>query len=130
MRNNVLAGVLAGLISGVIFGVMMQLMQAPTPDGTKVPMMAMVAQVVGSSSLAVGWVYHLFNSAVIGGIFGWLLGPKTADRTGRATVLGAGYGIGDTSSMAWSSARRSCGCAGGFTGQTFMPDTLEAACLS
>lgn len=93
MRNSILIGALAGLISGVVFGVMMQLMQAPTPEGTKVPMMAMVAQVVGSSSLAVGWVYHLFNSAVIGGIFGWLLGPRIADRMGRAAVLAAGYGI-------------------------------------
>ena len=93
MRNNSLTGALAGLIAGVVFGVMMQMMHAPTPDGMKVPMMVMVAQVVGSSSLAVGWVYHLFNSAVIGGVFGWLLGPRTADRMGRATVLGAGYGI-------------------------------------
>jgi uncharacterized membrane protein YagU involved in acid resistance len=92
MRSNALAGALAGLISGVIFGMMMQMMTAPTPDGMKVPMMAMVAQVVGSSSLLVGWIYHLFNSAVIGAIFGWLLGARTADRMGQAMVLGAGYG--------------------------------------
>ncbi len=93
MRGNLPAGILAGLISGVIFGVMMQLMRAPTPGGGEVPMMAMVAQVVGSESLVVGWLYHLFNSAVIGGIFGWLLGPRTGDRMGRAAGVGAGYGV-------------------------------------
>jgi hypothetical protein len=93
MRKKALAGALAGLSSGFIFGIMMQMMAAPTPDGTKVPMMAMVAQVVGSSSLLVGWLYHLFNSAVIGAIFGWLLGARVADRIGHAAALGAGYGV-------------------------------------
>jgi hypothetical protein len=92
MRNKTLAGAFAGLIAGLVFGVMMQMMRAPTPEGAQVPMMAMVAQVVGSSSLFVGWLYHLFNSAVIGAIFGWLLGARTADRMGNALVLGAGYG--------------------------------------
>jgi len=93
MRNKTLAGALAGLIAGLVFGFMMQMMRAPTPEGAQVPMMAMVAQVVGSSSLFVGWLYHLFNSAVIGAIFGWLLGTRTADRMGNAVVLGAGYGV-------------------------------------
>lgn len=93
MRGNTATGVIAGLIAGVIFGVMMQFMRAPTPDGGAVPMMAMVAQVVRSDSLVVGWLYHLFNSAVIGGIFGWLLGARTADRMGLAAVMGAAYGV-------------------------------------
>src|SRR5688500_701075 len=93
MRGNTATGVIAGLIAGVIFGVMMQFMRAPTHDGGAVPMMAMVAQVVRSDSLVVGWLYHLFNSAVIGGIFGWLLGARTADRMGLAVVMGAAYGV-------------------------------------
>ncbi|MGH7536780.1 MAG: hypothetical protein ACREMG_14540 [Gemmatimonadales bacterium] len=95
MRNKVLAGVLAGLLGGVVFGVMMQMMGAPTPDGRAVPMMVMVAQVVRSESLAVGWLYHLFNSVVIGGIFGWLFGGRTAGR------LGAGLGWGLLYGFAW-----------------------------
>lgn len=61
----------------------MQMMTAPTPDGGQVPMMAMVRQVpimndpTGSltsmNPVALGWIYHLFNSAVIGGIFGLLV---------------------------------------------------------
>lgn len=92
MRSNVTAGIIAGLISGVVFGIMMTMMHAPTPDGGSMPMMAMVAKVVGSTSLAVGWLYHLFNSAVIGGLFGWLLGPRIGGY-GGGIGWGAAYGI-------------------------------------
>lgn len=47
MRTKLGAGILAGLMAGVIFGMMMTMMTAPTPDGGRMPMMAMVAQVVG-----------------------------------------------------------------------------------
>jgi hypothetical protein len=92
MRSNLTAGIVAGLIAGVIFGMMMTMMHAPTPGGGSIPMMAMVARVVASSSLAVGWLYHLFNSAVIGGLFGWFLGGKV-DGLGSGIGWGAGYGI-------------------------------------
>jgi hypothetical protein len=92
MRGNLTAGIIAGLISGVLFGIMMTLMHAPTPDGGSMPMMAMVASVVGSTSLAVGWLYHLFNSAVIGGLFGWILGGRVGGY-GSAVGWGAGYGF-------------------------------------
>jgi hypothetical protein len=55
-------------------------------------MMAMVAQVVGSTSLAVGWLYHLFNSAVIGGLFGWILGNRLGG-IGSGVAWGGGYGV-------------------------------------
>jgi len=94
MRNEIANGIVAGLIGGIIFGVMMQMMTAPTPDGGQMPMMAMVAKVVRSDSVAVGWLYHLFNSAVIGGIFGWLLGT-------RSHTFGAGLGWGAVYGFAW-----------------------------
>ncbi len=92
MRSNVTAGVVAGLIAGVVFGIMMTVMHAPTPEGSSMPMMGMVAQVVGSNSLAVGWLYHLFNSAVIGGLFGWILGTRIGGY-GSGTGWGAAYGV-------------------------------------
>jgi hypothetical protein len=92
MRSNVTAGVIAGLIAGVVFGILMTMMHAPTPDGGSMPMMGMVAQVVGSTSLAVGWLYHLFNSAVIGGLFGWILGNRVGG-IGSGVGWGAGYGV-------------------------------------
>ena len=94
MRSNLTAGIVAGLIAGVVFGILMTMMHAPTPNGGSMPMMAMVAQIVGSTSLAVGWLYHLFNSAVIGGLFGWILGARIG-RIGSGIRWGAGYG------MAW-----------------------------
>jgi uncharacterized membrane protein YagU involved in acid resistance len=51
----------------------------------------MVAKVVRSDSLVVGWLYHLFNSAVIGALFGWLLGGRVAGY-GSGAVWGALYG--------------------------------------
>ena len=91
MGSKLTAGAIAGLLAGVVFGVMMQMMRAPTPDGGQAPMMAMVAMVVRSQSLAVGWLYHLFNSAVIGALFGWLLGDR-ARGYGSGLAWGAAWG--------------------------------------
>lgn len=92
MRSKIGAGIVAGLTAGIVFGIMMQMMTAPTPDGGRMPMMAMVAKVVRSNSMAVGWIYHLFNSAVIGAIFGWLFGNRAANY-GVETGWGALYGV-------------------------------------
>ena len=94
MRSKIGAGIIAGLVAGVVFGMMMQMMNAPTPDGKQIPMIQMVAMVVGSKSIMVGWLYHLFNSAVIGAIFGWVLG-------GRAETYGAGLGWGALYGIFW-----------------------------
>jgi hypothetical protein len=92
MRSKVGAGIVGGLIAGVVFGMMMQMMTAPTPDGKEMPMMQMVAMVVGSQSMVVGWLYHLFNSAIIGAIFGWALGNR-AGSYGAGLGWGAAYGV-------------------------------------
>jgi hypothetical protein len=42
---------------------------------------------------AVGWLYHLFNSAVIGALFGALLGTAGDATTGRNVACGAGWGV-------------------------------------
>jgi hypothetical protein len=93
MRSDISNGIVAGLVGGVVFGIMMQMMSAPTPEGGQMPMMLMVAKVVRSDSIAVGWLYHLFNSAVIGAIFGWLLGSRSR-RFGDGLGWGAAYGFG------------------------------------
>jgi hypothetical protein len=94
MRSRIFAGVIAGILAGVVFGVMMQMMSAPTPDGGTMPMMAMVAMVVGSQSLVVGWLYHGLNSAVIGALFGAFLG-------GRAHGYREGLGWGAAWGAFW-----------------------------
>jgi uncharacterized membrane protein YagU involved in acid resistance len=94
MRSDIYNGIVAGLVGGVVFGIMMQMMSAPTPDGGQMPMMAMVAKVVRAESMVVGWIYHLFNSAVIGAIFAWLLGS-------RSHHVAAGLGWGALYGFIW-----------------------------
>jgi uncharacterized membrane protein YagU involved in acid resistance len=75
-------GAVGGLVGGVIFGLLMQAMD----------MIPMVAQLVGSTSSAVGWLIHLAISAFIGVSFAVLLG-QAASTLARAAVLGLGYGM-------------------------------------
>jgi uncharacterized protein DUF6789 len=92
MRSDIGNGIVAGLVGGVVFGILMQMMNAPTPEGGQMPMMAMVAKVVRSDNMAVGWIYHLFNSAIIGAIFGWLLRSRSL-KFGATIGWGAAYGF-------------------------------------
>jgi hypothetical protein len=92
MRSNIGASLVAGLIAGVVFGIMMQVMTAPTPDGGRMAVIAMVGQIVGSPTVTAGWLYHLFNSAVIGAIFGWLFASRVGGY-GSGLAWGAAYGF-------------------------------------
>lgn len=92
MFGRIGASVVAGLIGGVVFGLMMQMMMAPTPEGGQMPVMAMIGQIVGSPTVGVGWIYHLVNSAVIGGIFGWLFGTRVHSYS-SAITWGVAYGF-------------------------------------
>ena len=76
------AGVAGGLAGGVMFGVMM----------TAMDMMGMVAALVSSSSIAVGWAVHLVISAALGAGFAVLLGRRTTG-TGPAAGFGAAWGM-------------------------------------
>ncbi|WP_232806750.1 hypothetical protein [Geodermatophilus chilensis] len=76
------AGVAGGLAGGLVFGMMMQVMG----------MIGMVAQLVGSTSVAVGWVVHLAISALFGAAFTVLLGGLLRG-AGKALLLGAVYGV-------------------------------------
>ncbi|MBI1378993.1 MAG: hypothetical protein GC157_16160 [Frankiales bacterium] len=82
--RTVVAGVVGGLAGGMVFGMMMQMMG----------FIPMIAALVGSSSVAVGWVVHLAISAVIGALFGLLL-------AGRALRLGAYAGAGLVYGVVW-----------------------------
>lgn len=86
--RKVSTGIIAGLTGGVLFGLMMQMMTVPAENGMSMSMMVMVAKVVGSDSLAVGWLYHLFNSAVIGAVFAVVPGSRV-----HGFSEGAGWGV-------------------------------------
>lgn len=74
-------GILGGIAGGVVFGVLMQMMG----------MIEMVAQLVGSTSPAVGWIVHLAISAFIGASFALLLGSR-AKTLFPAALSGMAYG--------------------------------------
>jgi hypothetical protein len=76
------AGVIGGLVGGVAFGILMQL----------AGMIPMVAMLVGSEAVAVGWLVHLAIAAFIGASFAVLLG-RYATNVGASTAVGAGYGV-------------------------------------
>lgn len=75
-------GIVGGLAGGVVFGILMQATGA----------IKMVAQLVGSESVVMGWLVHLFNSALFGAIFA-LLFSRWAGRLVPVTLLGLAYGL-------------------------------------
>ncbi|MGE3278672.1 MAG: hypothetical protein AB7J40_02625 [Candidatus Altimarinota bacterium] len=80
--RNWSGGVVGGLAGGIVFGVMMGMMG----------MLPMVAQVVGSESAAVGFIYHLFNSLIIGLLFVAVF-SKYVDSMVSGMVLGLLHGF-------------------------------------
>lgn len=81
LNQRVIGGVVGGIAGGLVFGAMMALMG----------MLTMIAGVVGSESAVVGFLYHMFNSVVIGAIFGFIPGFWVHDYRSGA-LLGVIYG--------------------------------------
>ncbi|MGH3645733.1 MAG: hypothetical protein ACRDTM_00915 [Micromonosporaceae bacterium] len=79
---RLIAGIVGGVAGGIVFGVLMQMMG----------MIPMVAMLIGSESVAVGWLVHLFNSALFGAIYA-LLFAAWADRLAPGAGLGLVYGV-------------------------------------
>ncbi len=79
---RILHGVVGGLAGGVVFGLLMQMMG----------MMPMIAMLVGSKSVAVGWILHLAISAFAGALFGLVLGGRLSGY-GTAAAAGMVYGF-------------------------------------
>jgi uncharacterized membrane protein YagU involved in acid resistance len=80
--QRIVGGVVGGVAGGLVFGAMMAAMG----------MLPMVASVVESKSALIGFLYHMFNSVVIGAIFGLLFGAQS--RTyGLGAALGLLYGV-------------------------------------
>jgi hypothetical protein len=75
MRQHLVqAGVAAGIVAGIVSGTMMQIMLTPTLDGGRLSLMTIVAIATGTDASIVGWVLHLFFGALLGGLFGRVLG--------------------------------------------------------
>lgn len=80
--EGLVPGIVGGLAGGIVFGVLMQMMD----------MLPMVAMMVGSESVAVGWVVHLAISAGLGAGYG-VVGSRLLGSWATAIVGGVGYGI-------------------------------------
>ncbi len=82
VTTRLIRGIVGGLVGGMVFGMMMQMMGA----------IPMIAKLVGSDSLVVGWLVHLAISAALG--FGFALVVGTRLRSiGVSLGLGAAYGM-------------------------------------
>ncbi len=79
--QRIIGGVIGGVAGGLVFGAMMGMMG----------MLPMVASVVGSESAAVGFLYHMFNSVIIGAGFGAVFGAWS-HTYGQGVALGLLYG--------------------------------------
>ncbi|MEW2382611.1 hypothetical protein AB0873_11075 [Micromonospora sp. NPDC047707] len=78
---RLVAGISGGLAGGIVFGILMQTWG----------MMPMVAMLVDSESITVGWLVHLANSALFGAIFAALFG-RWAATPATSAGLGLLYG--------------------------------------
>lgn len=105
MRSKLGAGILAGILAALPYGLIMSIVTSPmgmqSPESTAMggsmamgdpePMIMMVAHMVRSDSLAVAWILLLLGGALMGALFGVLLGSRPAGL--RAwLVRGALYG--------------------------------------
>jgi hypothetical protein len=74
---RLIAGAVGGLIGGIPLGIIMHSRE----------IMPMVADLIGSQSVGVGWLVHLFNSALFGAVFAllmfrWITTPISAMAAG------------------------------------------------
>ncbi|MCA1687680.1 MAG: hypothetical protein LC714_03580 [Actinobacteria bacterium] len=82
LKQRVIGGVVGGVAGGLVFGAFMGMMG----------MLPMVASVVGSQSAFAGFVYHIFNSVIIGAVFGLIFGPLS-HTYGQGALFGLIYGV-------------------------------------
>ena len=105
MRSKLGAGILAGILAALPYGLIMSIvtsqMAMPGPEamanggsmamGDREPMIMMLAHMVRSDSFAVAWILLLLAGALMGALFGVLLGSRPA-RPRAWLVWGALYG--------------------------------------
>ncbi len=82
LGQRIVGGVIGGIAGGLVFGAMMAMMG----------MLPMVASVVGSKSVVVGFIYHMFNSVIIGALFGLIFGALS-HTYGQGAFFGLLYGV-------------------------------------
>jgi hypothetical protein len=82
LKQRIIGGVIGGVAGGLVFGAWMAMMG----------MLPMVASVVGSQSAVIGFLYHMFNSVIIGAGFGLVFGALS-HTYGQGALWGLVYGV-------------------------------------
>jgi hypothetical protein len=91
MRSKLGAGILAGILAAIPYGLILSIATSPMDMASSEsmtmgnstamagrPMLMMVADMVRSDSLAVAWIVLLLGGALMGALFGVLLGSRPA----------------------------------------------------
>lgn len=89
---NLIAGAVAGVIAGIPLGIIMQVRDADPAMMPGIKVIDLVGDLIASPSTGLGWLIHLFNSALFGAVFVLLL-SRWLTRRGPAMVLGLLYGV-------------------------------------
>ena len=82
LAQTLTAGSIAGVIGGAVFGVQMAV-------GGMLPM---VASMIGSENVVIGFILHMIISAVIGGTYGFVA-PRIPQGWSIAVVAGLVWGV-------------------------------------
>jgi Family of unknown function (DUF6789) len=88
---NLVTGAAAGVVAGIPLGIIMQVRDADPAMMPGVKMIDQVGDLISDPSTGLGWLIHLFNSALFGAVFVLVL-ARWLTRLGPALVLGLVYG--------------------------------------
>jgi hypothetical protein len=89
---NLVTGAAAGVLAGIPLGIIMQIRDADPKMMPGVQMIDQVGDLISDPSTGLGWLIHLFNSALFGAVF-VLLFSRWLTRRGPAMLLGLLYGV-------------------------------------
>jgi len=92
LPKNLVIGAAAGVVAGIPLGIIMQVRDADPAMMPGIKVIDLVGDLIADPSTGLGWLIHLFNSALFGAIF-VLLFSRWLDRRGPAMVLGLLYGV-------------------------------------
>ncbi len=92
LPKNLVAGAAAGVVAGIPLGVIMQARDADPKMMPGVKMIDLVGELISGPSTGLGWLIHVFNSALFGAIFALLFARWLTGR-GPAIMLGLLYGV-------------------------------------
>jgi hypothetical protein len=92
MDRRIGTGLVAGLIAGIVFTVVALFLRTTMPDGEQTSMLIVAAEALHSRGWVAGWLASLIYTAIVGGVFGWLVGTEPVNEP-RMMVWGGLYGL-------------------------------------